>query len=238
MKWHSSLPRIAQFGWATADNAPANDKAVRHLAEAFSGSGSSKLDAKQIRIRHVPRSDLLVGYIDAHLRLCRCMAHSLNLAAKRVLEAFAPTPHHVLAKRKGARAAKPADVDQDEINGDEEQEENGELDENELVNFKSSDLLGKAHAFVTQACPHSKRLLCHVVSDSSHSQVRLSPQARAFFSEQCLAAKVPQLELLKWCRTRWSSASDMIERLLQLRPVCATLLSWVFHTSTPTNYLF
>jgi hypothetical protein len=60
-----------------------------------------------------------------------------------------------------------------------------------------------------------------VVSDSSHSQVRLSPQARVFLSEQCIATNVPQLELLNWCRTRWSSADTMIERILQLRPVCA-----------------
>ena len=52
--------------------------------------------------------------------------------------------------------------------------------------------------------------------------MRLSPQARAFFSEQCVAANVPQLELLKWCRTRWSSVDDMIVRLLGLRPVCAS----------------
>lgn len=85
---------------------------------------------------------------------CRCMAHSLNLAAKRVLEAFAPTPRHVLAKRnKDSRAAASTDVDQDEA--DEE-----ELNEREFVDFKPNDLLGKVHAFVTQACPHfSQRLL-------------------------------------------------------------------------------
>jgi hypothetical protein len=162
--------------------------------------------------------------MDAHWRLCRCMAHSLNLAAKHVLEAFAPTPPHILAKGRDSRAAKPADVDQ----GDEE----GELDENELVDFQPGDLLGKTHAFVTQAClPFDDS--CHGVSDRSHLQVRLSPQARAFFSKQCGAANVPRLELLKWCRTRWSSMDNMIERLIELRPVCATILLLVEHFNQP-----
>jgi hypothetical protein len=88
------------------------------------------------------------------LLACRCMAHSLNLAAKYVLEALASTPRHVLAKgKKDSHAAKPAaaDVDQDDIESDEEEEE---PNENEFVNFNPNDLLGKAHAFVTQACPH------------------------------------------------------------------------------------
>jgi hypothetical protein len=80
------------------------------------------------------------------------MAHSLNLAAKRVLEAFAPTPHRVSAKRMDSCTANPSDVDRDEIESD--GEEDGEVDENELVNFEPGDLLGKVHAFVTQACPH------------------------------------------------------------------------------------
>ena len=153
--------------------------------------------------------------MDAHWRLCRCMAHSLNLAAKHVLEAFASTPPHILVKRKNSRTAKPADVDQDD--------EEGEFDENELVDFKPGDLLGKAHAFVTQAClPFDGS--CHGVSDRSHLQVRLSPQARAFLSKQCGATNVPRLELLKWCRTRWSSMDNMIERLIELRPVGAIIL--------------
>ena len=98
------------------------------------------------------------------LLACRCMAHSLNLAAKHVLEAFAPTPRHVLAE--GNDAAKPAaDVEQDEID-----EEDGELDENELVNFNPNDLLGKrcmrlSRRHVLSFHPASQRLF---VSDSSH----------------------------------------------------------------------
>ena len=73
------------------------------------------------------------------------MAHSLNLAAKHVFEALALTPHRVLAEGEDSHAAG-VDVDQDEV------DEEGELDENELVDFQPSDLLGKARAFVTQAC--------------------------------------------------------------------------------------
>jgi hypothetical protein len=74
------------------------------------------------------------GICFAYLRACRCiMAHSLNLAAQRVLEAFGPTPppppppppRHVLAKRN-SRAPESADVDRDEI-------EEEDLSENELA---------------------------------------------------------------------------------------------------------
>jgi hypothetical protein len=113
-----------------------------------------------------------------NVRLCRCMAHSLNLAAKHVLEAFALTPHRVLAKGKHSCTAEPVDDDEEEEeeeeiesdeeeDGESEEEEDGEVDESELVDFQPGDILGKAHAFVTQACPHFDGS-CHVVSDSSH----------------------------------------------------------------------
>ena len=88
------------------------------------------------------------------------MAYSLNLAAKHVLEALVLTPHHVLAKgkRKDSRTAKAADVDQDETDEDEG------LDESKLIDFQPGNVLGKALAFVTQAClPFDGS--CHVVSD-------------------------------------------------------------------------
>ena len=106
-----------------------------------------------------------------NVRLCRCMAHSLNLAAKHFLKAFAPTPPRALAKAKCSRAEKPADdVDQDdEIESDgEEEEEDCDSDKSEPVDFQPGDLVGKAHAFVAQACPHFDGS-CHGVSDSSHS---------------------------------------------------------------------
>ena len=102
------------------------------------------------------------------------MAHSLNLAAKHFLKALAPTPPRALAKAKCSSAEKPAaDIDQDdeiESDGEEEEdeEEDGEADESKIVDFQPGDLLGKAHAFVAQACPHFDGS-CHGVSDNSHS---------------------------------------------------------------------
>jgi hypothetical protein len=84
------------------------------------------------------------------------MSHSLNLAAKHVLKTFAPihpTPRSREKERDDARASNPAaDVDQDD---EMDEEDEGELDESKLVDFQPGDLLGKALAFVTQACPHS-----------------------------------------------------------------------------------
>ena len=95
---------------------------------------------------------------------CRCMAHNLNLAAKHVLEAFASTPRNSTRKRI-SRTAEPATDDEDDVDQDEpEDEEDGGLDSDKLVNFNPHDLLGKVHAFVTQACPHFDGS-CHVVSD-------------------------------------------------------------------------
>ena len=96
--------------------------------------------------------------------------------------------------------------------------------------------LSNRHVLISPSQPASGSW--HVVSDSSHSQVRLSPQANTFFSEQCIAANVPQLELLKWCRTRWSSADNMIERLLRLQPVCASDSSLIGVEVTVCSRLF
>ena len=140
---------------------------VHHLAKAFSESGGSEIDAKQLRIRHVPHSDL--GSRMLNVRLCRCMAHSLNLAARHFLKAFGPTPRRVLTKAKCSSAEKPAaDVDQDDEIESDGEEEDGEADEDKIVDFQPGDLLGKAHAFVAQACLHFDGS-CHGVSDNSHS---------------------------------------------------------------------
>jgi hypothetical protein len=111
-----------------------------------------------------------------NVRLCRCMAHSLNLAAKHFLKKLAPPSSHVLTKARRSRAAKPADdVDQDdeiESDGEEKEKEgDGEADEGKIVDFQPGDLLGKAHAIVAQACLQCLHFdgSCHGVSDSSHS---------------------------------------------------------------------
>ena len=66
--------------------------------------------------------------------------------------------------------------------------------------FDPADLLGKVLAFV--------------------NQVRASPQARAFFLKLCKDENLPELQLLKWVRTRWASLYDLINRVLDVRPAC------------------
>ncbi|KAF7372005.1 Zinc finger BED domain-containing protein RICESLEEPER 2 [Mycena venus] len=49
-------------------------------------------------------------------------------------------------------------------------------------------------------------------------QIRMSPQAQAFFKRMCVDTGVPTLQLLGWVRTRWASIFTFFERLLKLRP--------------------
>lgn len=70
----------------------------------------------------------------------------------------------------------------------------------EAEEFTPGDLLGKVLAFV--------------------NQVRSSPQARAFFLKVCKDEGLPELQLLKWVRTRWASLYDLITRLLKVRRAC------------------
>ena len=48
-------------------------------------------------------------------------------------------------------------------------------------------------------------------------QVRLSPQASAFFFRCCAEEGLPRLELIKYVRTRWSSMYDLLERAFKLK---------------------
>ena len=50
-------------------------------------------------------------------------------------------------------------------------------------------------------------------------QVRLSPQASAFFFRCCAEEGLPHLELIKYVRTRWSSMYDLLERAFKLKAV-------------------
>ncbi|KAJ6616169.1 hypothetical protein B0H10DRAFT_1949372 [Mycena sp. CBHHK59/15] len=48
-------------------------------------------------------------------------------------------------------------------------------------------------------------------------QIRMSPQARAFFKQCCVQVGVRELELLLWVRTRWASLYKCLDRALELR---------------------
>jgi hypothetical protein len=50
-------------------------------------------------------------------------------------------------------------------------------------------------------------------------QIRMSPQARAFFRQMCEQVNVPKLELKLWVRTRWASLFDFLDRMLSHRLV-------------------
>jgi hypothetical protein len=49
-------------------------------------------------------------------------------------------------------------------------------------------------------------------------QIRLSPQARAFFRKLCKEVGLEQLELTQWVRTRWASLYKTLDCLLKLQP--------------------
>jgi hypothetical protein len=70
-------------------------------------------------------------------------------------------------------------------------------DANNDGNFAVGDTLGKALALVIQ--------------------IRRSPQACAFFKKCCKECGAPDLELLRWIRTRWASLYYFIDRLLALK---------------------
>lgn len=105
------------------------------------------------------------------------MEHALHLAAKHFVEEVAPTPASVLHK-KAAQAQ--AEDDEDE----------------ESVEFKVNDTVGKALAFVMQ--------------------VWKSPQARVFLQKCCTEVNEPPLELLRWVRTRWAFLFSMLERIFSI----------------------
>ncbi|KAN0136322.1 hypothetical protein V8E53_005927 [Lactarius tabidus] len=78
-----------------------------------------------------------------------------------------------------------------------------DLDEDSETSYVSGDTLGKLWAFI--------------------NQVRLSPQASAFFVKCCAEEGLPHLELIKYVRMCWSSMYDLLKRafLLKAHPALA-----------------
>jgi hypothetical protein len=121
------------------------------------------------------------------------MEHSLHLGARHFVEEVAPmSAHAVLKKVQGV-----------DVRSDDEyiEEELGTLDDedNDGGSFTVGDTVGKALALVTQ--------------------IRKSPQARAFFRRCCQEVGAPPLELLTWIRTRWASLFTFLDRMILLREV-------------------
>jgi hypothetical protein len=71
-------------------------------------------------------------------------------------------------------------------------------------------------------------------------QVRLSPQASAFFFRCCAEEGLPRLELIKYVRTRWSSMYDLLERAFKLKAVsfqCFLLPSLLMNHQGITKFI-
>ncbi|KAF8258088.1 hypothetical protein EI94DRAFT_1624901, partial [Lactarius quietus] len=85
-----------------------------------------------------------------------------------------------------------------------------DLDEDSETWYASGDTLGKLWAFI--------------------NQVRLSPQASAFFFKCCAEEGLPCLELIKYVQMRWSSMYDLLECAFLLKPVSSPF-SYPLHRS-------
>jgi hypothetical protein len=88
-------------------------------------------------------------------------------------------------------------------------------------NYDDGDLLSKLIALVNQV-RISISLLNTELNDLI-MQIRASPQARAFLKECCENVGAPQIQLIQWIRTRWSSMFNMIDRMIELRAVRSLL---------------
>jgi hypothetical protein len=125
-------------------------------------------------------------------RRARCMEHAIHCASRAFINKVCPT---AMGSIKSKLAA---DEDVDTLGAtDAADTTDNDLDTDE---FDPADLLGKVLAFI--------------------NQVRASPQARAYFQKLCKDEGLPELQLLKWVRTRWASLYDLINRLLTVRPAC------------------
>jgi hypothetical protein len=103
-----------------------------------------------------------------------------------------------------------------------------DLDEDSETSYVSGDTLGKLWAFINQVSNYLLRawaITRHSTtaralrSKANSVQIRLSPQASAFFFKCCAEEGLPRLELIKYVRTRWSSMYDLLERAFLLKAV-------------------
>jgi hypothetical protein len=113
-----------------------------------------------------------------------------------------------------------------------------------IVAANLSSLLLKVRGFIAKVCTlfFSPRA---ILQFACLPQVRRSPQAKRFFRQCCKDRLTLVLELLPYCKTRWSSWYGVISRLLELRLVLSFLLNlavlltshlrlWCTSSTTPT----
>ncbi|KAJ8457093.1 hypothetical protein ONZ45_g18454 [Pleurotus djamor] len=179
-----------KVGWFTSDNASNNDTAMNAVSEVL-----DDWDAKSHRVR--------------------CMEHSVHLAASHLVSDIAPTTTlNIIKKARSAlgKIGKKKQTDLDAIasaienfaidddyddDDDDDGDDNGPPDGGDEA-AEVADALGKALSLV--------------------KQIRLSPQARAYFARCCVYTNIAPLVLLTWVRTRWASLAAFLERLIFLRP--------------------
>jgi hypothetical protein len=151
----------------------------------------------------------------------RCIEHTIHLGAAAFVKAVGP-------KMKNWTKNHTASVeDADEEDDDEEWVADwNKLDVtpdeeaiDEEINFEPGDTLGKALALINQV----SLALCkpRLGSFSHYFKIRASSQAKAFFVKCCTQEGIPELEVIKWIRTRWGSMYDLTERLIDCRDVFA-----------------
>jgi hypothetical protein len=78
---------------------------------------------------------------------------------------------------------------------------------------------GREHVHTGRGChpwPMSENAAEH---RADSVQVRLSPQASAFFFRCCMEEGLPHLELIKYVRTCWSSMYNLLKHAFKLRAV-------------------
>ncbi|KAJ7815702.1 hypothetical protein B0H14DRAFT_3745409 [Mycena olivaceomarginata] len=132
-----------------------------------------------------------------------CIEHAVHIASKHFVEKVAPTPPKPLNKKIRQlldQACESGEINKDEVNkvlstlGEEEKDDScAETD----LEWTAGDAVGKSLALI--------------------KQIRMSPQARAFFRECCCMVSLKELELLLRVRTRWASLYKCLDRALEQR---------------------
>ena len=148
------------------------------------------------------------------------MEHAVHLAAGTFIKDVSPSTSRKLMKKLNAAFRKAQDegnyLDLDELEaslGDLDLD--GEIDgftNVENTDLSIGDVIGKVLALVTQVSFYSTQS-----KSLTFTQIRKSPQARAYFKKCCQKSDDPELELMLWVRTQWASLFKALDRILLLQ---------------------
>jgi hypothetical protein len=149
----------------------------------------------------------------------------VHLSAGAVIKEISPTSnrkltakvHHLLSQAVAEGKQVDFNTLDNEIGHIIDQEDNDEVE----VDFSVGDTIGKVLALIKQV----RSCFIYFMLLTSLYQIRMSPQARAFFQDCCRNSGQPEYALLLWIRTRWASVHKALSRVLELDKVC----SFLFH---------